>query len=162
PFLKELGVWDPDGLANGITAVLRACDTRTPKLFIHGNHLAPSVRIPRNSTVVYCPRTHAAFGHPPHPYRRLLDRGVRVPVGTDSLPSTPALALLAEARFLRRIAPDIPGATLLSLATLAGAFALGWADTTGSLEAGKSADLIVIPLPDHPTNDPHDLVLGTN
>ena len=40
------------------------------------------------------------------------------------------------------------GATLLRMATLSGAEALGWADETGSLEAGKSADLVVIPTPD--------------
>ena len=55
---------------------------------------------PRNGTIVYCPRTHAAFGHPPHPFREFLARGVRVALGTDSLASNPDLDLLAEARFV--------------------------------------------------------------
>ena len=48
------------------------------------------------------------------------------------------------------------------MATLAGAEALGWADETGSLEAGKSADLVVVPLPPADEPDPHKLVLGSD
>jgi cytosine/adenosine deaminase-related metal-dependent hydrolase len=159
-FLKELGVWDPDGLAASPAAVMKVCNVRVPKLFVHGNHLAPSARVPRQGTVVYCPRTHAFFGHPRHPFRELLARGVRLALGTDSLASNPDLDLLAEARFLRRLHPDLPGAALLRMATLAGAEALGWAGETGSLEPGKSADLAVVPLANGDNGDPHDLVLG--
>ena len=35
--------------------------------------------------VAYCPRTHAAFGHAPHRFREMLDRGINVSLGTDSL-----------------------------------------------------------------------------
>ena len=35
------------------------------------------------ASVVYCPRTHAYFGHPPHRWREMLARGVNVAVGTD-------------------------------------------------------------------------------
>ena len=45
------------------------------------------------------------------------------------------------------------------MATLHGAEALGWADTTGSLTPGKSADLIILPLPDRDEADPHRLIL---
>ena len=40
--------------------------------------------------------------------------------------------------------------------------ALGWADETGSLTPGKSADLVVLPLPDREEPDPHRLVLDSN
>jgi cytosine/adenosine deaminase-related metal-dependent hydrolase len=158
PFLKELGVWDPKGLANSPALVMGVCDTFIPLLFIHGNHLAPSARIPRKATIVYCPRTHAAFGHPPHPFRDFLARGVRVALGTDSLASNPDLNLFAEARFVHQHYPDVPGATLLRLATLSGAEALGWQDETGSLEPGKSADLIALPIRTGAPADPHDLL----
>jgi cytosine/adenosine deaminase-related metal-dependent hydrolase len=161
PFLRELGVWDPDGLVRSPTDVMYLCNMRTRNLFIHGNYLAPAARVPGDATVVYCPRTHAAFGHQPHPLRRLFSRGVRIALGTDSLASNPDLDVLAEARFLHRHYPDIPGATLLRMATLAGAEALGWADETGSLTAGKSADLIVVPLPPGAESDPHELLLGS-
>jgi imidazolonepropionase-like amidohydrolase len=47
------------------------------------------------------------------------------------------------------------------MATLSGAEALGWAAETGSLEPGKSADLVVLSLPDLDDGDPHDLVLSS-
>ena len=58
-------------------------------LFVHGNYLRPDIGIPAHGTLVYCPRTHAAFGHPPHPFRDFLAQGVRVALGTDGLASNP-------------------------------------------------------------------------
>jgi cytosine/adenosine deaminase-related metal-dependent hydrolase len=162
PFLQGLGVWGPDGLVRSPTEVLYLCNMGTRNLFIHGNYLAPAARVRGQSTVVYCPRTHAAFGHRPHPLRRLLAQGVRVALGTDSLASNPDLDVLGEARFLHRLYPDLPGETLLRMATLSGAEALGWADETGSLEPGKSADLVVLPLPSGASSDPHALVLASD
>src|SRR5205085_8085675 len=109
-------------------------------LLIHANYLRTETPIDERATIVYCPRTHAAFGHPPHPFREFLARGVRVALGTDSLASNPDLDLLAEARFVHARHPDVPGATLLRMATLNGAEALSFADVTGSLIPGKSAD----------------------
>jgi cytosine/adenosine deaminase-related metal-dependent hydrolase len=171
-FLQELGVWDAEGLSADLQRIVNRCEQHGPHLFVHGNYLPAELRLPRDAAIVYCPRTHAFFGHPPHPFRDLLARGVRVALGTDSLASNPDLDLLAEARFLHRLHPDLPGATLLRLATLAGAEALGWADETGSLQPGKSADLVVVPLParaavadaghrEAVAPDPHDLVLAS-
>jgi aminodeoxyfutalosine deaminase len=158
PFLKGLDAWDSEGLAEDPEHVLRLFNGTSPALFIHGNLLRPTAPIPRNGFVVYCPRTHAAFGHPPHPFRDFLARGVRVALGTDSLASNPDLNLFAEARFVHQHYPDVPGATLLRLATLSGAEALGWQDETGSLEPGKSADLIALPIGTSAPADPHDLL----
>ena len=46
------------------------------------------------------------------------------------------------------------------MVTLSGAEALGWADECGSLEAGQSADIVALPLPDRDAVDPHELLLG--
>jgi cytosine/adenosine deaminase-related metal-dependent hydrolase len=51
---------------------------------------------------------------------------------------------------------------LLRMATLAGAEALGWHDETGSLTPGKSADLVVVPLPPDSVADPHQLVFASD
>ena len=147
PFLQELGVWAPDGLAEDADHVLRMFNGLSPALFVHCNYLRTDAPVPSNGSIVYCPRTHAAFGHPPHPFRDFLKRGVRVALGTDSLASNPDLDLFAEARFLHQLYPDLAGATLLRMATLSGAEALGWDDETGSLDAGKSADLVVLAIP---------------
>jgi cytosine/adenosine deaminase-related metal-dependent hydrolase len=161
PFLRELGVWDPAGLAEDFGHVLRLLHGASPSLFVHANYLPPDAPFPANGSVVYCPRTHAAFGHPPHPFREFLARGVRVALGTDGLASNPDLDVLAEMRFLHRRYPDVPGEQVLRLGTLAGAEALGWHEVTGSLRPGKSADLVVVPLPEE-DGEPHRLLLGSS
>jgi cytosine/adenosine deaminase-related metal-dependent hydrolase len=161
-FLKDLGVWSPDGLAEGPDHVLRLMNGLNPVAFAHGNYLRPDAPVPDNGTIVYCPRTHAAFGHPPHPFRDFQANGVRVAIGTDSLASNPDLDILAEARFVHAHYPDVPGLDLLGMATLDGAEALGWADVTGSLTPEKSADLVVLPLPDRDAADPHRLLFESD
>jgi cytosine/adenosine deaminase-related metal-dependent hydrolase len=165
PFLEELGIWK-DAQHNlalshrQLSAQLgRKSTVRSPLLLAHANY-QPAEAIWRSGTsVVYCPRTHAAFRHPPHSFRDFLARGVRVCLGTDSLASNPDLDVLAEARFVHAKYPDFPGETLLCMATLSASEALGWADETGSLEPGKSADFVVVPLPDRDASDPHEILL---
>lgn len=155
-FLKELQVWDTEGVATSPDEVIRLCGESIPTLFIHCNYLPVESVIPPNASIVYCPRTHAAFGHSPHPFRDFQARGVRVALGTDSLASNPDLSILAEMRYVHRHYPDVPGEILLRMGTLSGAEALGWADETGSLEAGKSADLAVVPLTQGTGTDPYE------
>jgi cytosine/adenosine deaminase-related metal-dependent hydrolase len=154
-FLRDLGVWDPSGLAQDASHVLGLLNGLSPTLLVHANFLSSDTAIATNTTIVYCPRTHAAFGHPPHPFREFMKRGVRVVLGTDSLASNPDLDILAEARFVARRHPDLPGETLLRMITLDAAEALGWAEVAGSLTPGKSADLVVLPVTDRDDIDPH-------
>jgi len=159
-FLQQLNVWDSSGLVsfNRIFRRTRDCNL---VLYIHCNYLQSDAAIRPNGTIVYCPRTHAAFGHPPHPFREFLKRGVRVVLGTDSLASNPDLDILAEARFVAARHPDLPGETLLRMITLDGAIALGWDNIAGSLTPGKSADLVVLPLPDREDADPYRLLFDS-
>jgi cytosine/adenosine deaminase-related metal-dependent hydrolase len=133
-------------------------------LIVHGNYLNAKLlgMNQPTTTVIYCPRTHAAFGHASHPFPQILAGGGRVALGTDSLASNPDLNVLAEARFIRRNQPDIPGETLLRMITLWGAEALGWHQETGSLTPGKSADLAVLPLPPNDMLDPHSLIFESS
>ena len=103
--------------------------------------------------VAYCPRTHAAFGHAPHPFRRMLDRGLNVCAATDSLASNPSLSVLDELRFLRRRHPDLPPTTLIEMGTTRPARALGMEKTIGTITPGHQADLTALPLePTGPAN----------
>ena len=145
PFLQSLGVWNADAFAPNWEGFL-ACDQAGPGLIVHGNYLPEAFPFRPNQTLVYCPRTHAAFGHPPHPFRAFLRRGVRVCLGTDSLASNPSLDVFAEAQLVRALHPDLPGDELLRMITLAPAEALGFGDIAGSFDAGKSADAVAIPL----------------
>ena len=162
-FLKQLGIWDDAILAESLAWILRwtaHAGTPRPVLYAHCNYLPPTTHLKRHVSVVYCPRTHAAFGHPPHPFRDFLARGVRVCLGTDGLASNPDLDILSEARFVRSRYSDFPGEQLLRMVTLSGAEALGWANEAGSLEPGKSADFVAVPLPDVDAPDPHELLLA--
>ncbi len=96
-------------------------------------------------SVAYCPRSHHFFGHPEHPFKRLLDAGVNVCLGTDSLASNQSLSILDEMRFLHRRHPELPGPTLLKMATINGAVALRLNDV-GLIAPDYQADLIAVPL----------------
>lgn len=140
-FLEDLGVWHPEAITARSADFLAGHELAAPPaLFVHCNYLPPDAPFRPHQSVVYCPRTHGAFLHPPHPFREFLKRGVRVCFGTDSLASNPDLDILAEARFVHARHPDVPGELFLSMITLAGAEALGFGAEAGSLEAGKSAD----------------------
>ncbi len=149
PFLQELGVWDEEGVLRGPLekfgfGQLSFLSGRW--LLVHCNYLPEGMEFSPGTTVVFCPRTHAAFGHDPHPFPHWLQCGVRVALGTDSLASNPDLNVLEEAHCAHRHYPQMPPAQLLRMATLSGAEALGWEAETGSLTPGKSADLVAVPL----------------
>jgi cytosine/adenosine deaminase-related metal-dependent hydrolase len=78
----------------------------------------------------------------------MLQAGVRVALGTDSRASNPDLDLLGELRFIARQQEAIAPEPLLRMSTLSGAEALGLADYCGSITAGKSGRLAVVPLAD--------------
>ncbi len=135
-------------------------------LVVHGNYLDDEeiafVAEHRDRlTVVYCPRTHAFFGHPRHPLPKLLTAGAAVAIGTDSRASNPDLSLLAELRLVAAKFAEISPAKVLELGTLGGARALGSGDESGSLEQGKFADLAVVALPVGPDHDPYRLLFGS-
>jgi len=150
----------PDQLVSDWEEVLQLTAQAGPVVYVHGNYLRPEAPLPGGSTVVYCPRTHAAFGHKPHPFCEFLAAGVRVALGTDSLASNPDLSVLNEARYLHEEFPDLSGEAILRMATLSGAEALGWQDETGSLAVGKSADFTVLKLPNTDAGNPHDLIFS--
>lgn len=159
-FLQELNVWNPDLITSSLddfTSRKNYPGSGQFQIFVHGNYLSQNIELNPLQSIVYCPRTHAAFGHPPHPFREFMKRGVRVCLGTDSLASNPDLDILVEARFVKSLYPDFDGETLLKMVTLFGAEALGWADECGSFEAAKSADAVAVPLPDR-DGDPYDLL----
>jgi cytosine/adenosine deaminase-related metal-dependent hydrolase len=106
---------------------------------------------------VYCPRTHAYFGHPPHPWRELLARGGRVALGTDSRASNPDLSLFDELRFLHERFPEAEPQELLRLGTVCGAAALG-TRASGRLAPREPADLAIVRLPDGAPRGPFEML----
>ncbi len=125
-FAKAIGLLDyPTLLAH-----VNYCDDAELDLLAKGN-----------ASVVYCPRTHAYFGHPPHRWREMLERGVNVAVGTDSCASSPDLNLVDDLRLLRKLAPDVDVETLWQMTTIRAAKAIQTESEAGSLSPGKFADI---------------------
>jgi cytosine/adenosine deaminase-related metal-dependent hydrolase len=98
-------------------------------LIIHGNYLDDEelqflAAHRETMSVVYCPRSHAYFRHAPYPLKKMLECGVRVLLGTDSLASVPDLSLLEEIRFVLKHHPRVAPEQVYRMGTLEGAAAL--------------------------------------
>lgn len=141
-FLQALGVWEPAGLMDNHRQLLEMFRDRSESLWVHANYLGSLAPLLRDRWVVWCPRTHAAFGHRPYPLDTYHAAGVHVAIGTDSLASNPGLDLLGELRHVHSRYSQVSPQWLIRQATLGNAAALGWHHETGSFETGKSADLI--------------------
>ncbi len=149
--LEQRSMWDACVFANSTQPLdyLQVLAQAPRTLVIHGNYLSPTEiefvadRRDRMS-IVYCPRTHAYFGHSDYPLQAMLAAGVRVAIGTDSRASNPDLSLLGELRYLARTYKGISPETILTLGTLNGAKALGMDKIVGSLVPGKLANLTAI------------------
>ena len=74
------------------------------------------------------------------PVRQLLDGGVAVGLGTDSLASNESLNFLDEIQLAEEMLPDLHRTEILWLATVGGSQALEWGDS--GIESGQPADLI--------------------
>ncbi|HUE83634.1 MAG TPA: amidohydrolase family protein [Pyrinomonadaceae bacterium] len=106
------------------------------------------------STVAHCPKSNAKLGHGRAPLAKLLEQGVTVGLGSDSVASNNTCDILEEARFAvlsARAAADEDRASRmlvakdgLEAATIEGARALGLSGVVGELKEGLQADLIAV------------------
>jgi cytosine/adenosine deaminase-related metal-dependent hydrolase len=103
--------------------------------------------------VAHCPASNAKLGHGIAPLRELLDAGIVVGLGSDSVASNNRMAILEEARLATLFqgartgrADALLAEEALALATIGGARAVGIDDRVGSLEPGKDADLAAFSL----------------
>ena len=104
-----------------------------------------------NCHVVHCPESNLKLASGFCPVGKLIDAGINVAIGTDGAASNNDLDLFGELKTAALLAKAVAGDAAmldahaaLRMATINGAKALGWEDQTGSLEAGKSADIIAV------------------
>lgn len=97
-----------------------------------------------DASVVWCPRAHAYFGHRDHPWQRMIEDGVNVCIGTDSLASNDSLSILDELRFVAQHHAAYDPAMLLACGTINPACGLGMGKRIGAIEIRKRADLVAI------------------
>lgn len=103
-----------------------------------------------NTKIAHCPKSNAKFAHGVAPFAEMLAANVKTGLGSDSVASNNVCDLLEEARFAalaqRARGHFVDASAVLRAATLGGAESLGLDGETGSLEAGKFADLCVVAL----------------
>ena len=103
--------------------------------------------------VVHCPESNLKLASGFCPVSKLLAAGVDVALGTDGAASNNDLDMIQEmrtaslvAKAVARDATAVPAHRAISMATIAGARALGRDDEIGSLAPGKAADMIAVDL----------------
>ena len=117
-------------------------------LIIHGNYFDDEelrflAAHRETMSVVYCPRSHAYFKRPSYPLQKMLDYGVRVLLGTDSLASTPNLSLVEEMQFALNQNPTVSPEIVYRLGTSEGAAALGLPKGFGTIQPGCPAKFTI-------------------
>ncbi|MCD4717960.1 MAG: amidohydrolase [Desulfobacterales bacterium] len=103
--------------------------------------------------VIHNPESNMKLASGIAPVTELLTKGVTVGLGTDGCASNNNLDIFTEMDMaaklhkIRTMDPTVlDSVTVLRMATIEGAKALGMEDITGSLEPGKKADIIILDL----------------
>lgn len=134
--LNDLGLVSPNLMAVHFT---QATEKEITLLAESGSH------------VVHCPESNLKLASGFCPVKQLMDAGVNVALGTDGAASNNDLSMLSEMHTASLLAKGVsqdPTALTaeqsIRMATINGAKALGIDQVTGSLEAGKFADIIAV------------------
>jgi len=103
--------------------------------------------------VAHCPASNMKLASGVAPVAEYLAAGINVSIGTDGAASNNRIDMFAEMRLaslLAKVASGdaaaLPAASVVRMATLGGARAIGLDARIGSLEAGKDADVIAVDL----------------
>ena len=104
-----------------------------------------------NAHVVHCPESNMKLASGFCPTAHLFEAGINVALGTDGAASNNDHDMIGEMRTAallgKAVAGDacaLPAEQVLRMATINGAKALGLDAETGSLEAGKAADIVAV------------------
>jgi 5-methylthioadenosine/S-adenosylhomocysteine deaminase len=116
-------------------------------------------------SIAHCPESNLKLASGFCPVDKLMRAGVNVSLGTDGAASNNDLDMFSEMRTAAILAKAcsgdaqaLPAYKALQMATINGAKALGLDHLTGTLEAGKRADVIAIKLDELNTQPVHNPV----
>ena len=149
---------DRDFFASVAHTPMSYCDTvgllSPSTVLVHMVHLDDSdiQRLGASGThVAHCPTSNAKLASGICRVPDLQQAGVNIGLGTDGAPCNNTCDLLQEMKLAAIIHKSlsydptaVPAESVLEMATLNGAKALGLADRIGSLEVGKQADFVAI------------------
>jgi len=119
---------------------------------VHLNDAEIDILSATGTHVAHCPSSNLKLGSGLAPVTEMMARGISVTLGADGAPCNNRLDMLTEMRTAalvqkaRRGPEALPALTVLRMATIDGARALGLGDEIGSIETGKRADLILLNL----------------
>jgi cytosine/adenosine deaminase-related metal-dependent hydrolase len=135
---------------------LETCGLTGPKsVFAHMIHLEPEdsdVVLRSGTHIAHCPCSNCKLASGIAPIPDYLKAGINVSLGADGAPCNNTLDMFWEMRLAAllqkpRFGPAaMPAETVLKMATINGAKALGIEKDVGSIEPGKKADLILVHL----------------
>jgi len=148
--LKERSAWDPKWQPpyKSPMQYLSSLGILDRLIAVHCNFVSDDLDLMAEKKVsaAFCPQSSEWFGRKNlMPVRALLDRGITVALGTDSLASSNSLNFLDELRMADKLLPDVSRKEILTMATCGGAEALGL--QCGTLASGQKADLIGFRVP---------------
>ena len=131
------------------TEYLQRCGGLFPgNLLVHGVQLtAAEINLiaAARMHLVICPRSNTRLQVGVAPVAELLAAGVKLALGTDSLASNDSLSVWDEMAFAHHcFSGTLDAPTLLRMATLGGAEALGLERRLGSLSVGKAASFQIL------------------
>lgn len=105
----------------------------------------------RGVSVAHCIASNTKAAKGVAPVGRMLEAGIAAGLGTDGPASGNTLDILTQMRFCANFQKNesrdrsvFPAETIVAMATILGAEALGLEKITGSIETGKQADLVLV------------------
>jgi cytosine/adenosine deaminase-related metal-dependent hydrolase len=154
-FLRAREVFDENWKPQGKSPVqyLNDIGVLDSMIAVHLNHAVEDIELlaSKNVYAAFCPGSTSWFGRDKYmPVRQMLDLGIKVGLGTDSLASNDSLNFLRELRLAEEMLPDVSREKIFEMATSNGATALGL--KTGVLGQGYPADLIALSVENSPEN----------
>jgi aminodeoxyfutalosine deaminase len=139
--LKDRQAFDKSWRVPGTTPTryLESMDVLNGTVAVHCNFVDGDMDAVQ--AVVFCPKSTHWFGRT-HilPVRKMLDAGILVALGTDSLASNESLNFLEEIRMADKLLPDVSRKEILTMATRFGGEILRL--PCGKIESGQKADII--------------------
>src|SRR5699024_7192070 len=136
--LDELGLLTPNLLAVHMTQLTEDEIARCATSGVH---------------IIHSPESNLKLASGLCPVQKLLDGGINIALGTDGVASNNDLDMIGEMRSAALVgkiaahdAAAVGADSVLEMATLAGARALGIEERTGSIEVGKAADFCTVNL----------------
>jgi len=150
--LVDIEAFDPDFNPPGLSPVAYLAklgflgDKTLCVHLVHINHEDIYILKKKGVKVCICPLSNHRLKVGLPPVDKLLKADIPIALGTDSLASNEDINLFREMAYLKAEFSHIPGHEILKMGSLYGATALGMESTLGSIEPGKEAHLIFIPL----------------